>query len=58
MDPPACAGCEGRGWKMASPRRALRAPGDPNRLQRRQCPDCAGTGVTGTANPGADVLPG
>ncbi|WP_343449834.1 hypothetical protein [Micromonospora oryzae] len=32
---------------MASPRRSLRAPGDPNRLQRRDCPDCAGTGAQG-----------
>lgn len=39
-----CSGCEGRGWKMASPRRSLRAPSDPDRLQRRDCPDCAGTG--------------
>jgi hypothetical protein len=55
--PGACGGCEGRGWKVASPRRALRAPGDPQRLQRRTCPDCGGTGVSDTGSPGTDGTP-
>jgi hypothetical protein len=36
-----CRGCDGRGWRLASPVRLVPAE-DVRRLVRRVCPECLG----------------
>lgn len=37
-----CRGCDGRGWRVASPTGRMRLDETAARLVRRPCPDCLG----------------